>query len=168
MEQDSSHHTWSAKVLVRALTPQLPQPLTWDPTPAAPPVLGTPWSSALPVPTELHCPCTCAWTGPGLHCGHPCLLLLQPPTWISQTAGTCCVTTPPLTTTGHQGKQLFPPRLSHSGAVRLCPEQGGHCFQRCAHLWLLACLPAWNSPILHFQPRKSPGSSWAWAQGGLR
>lgn len=67
MEQDSSHHTWSAKVPVRALRPQLPQPDS----------PGTPRQQP-PLFWELHgahtCLCPQSYTVhvpvPGLLCGH--------------------------------------------------------------------------------------------------
>lgn len=98
------HHKWSAKVPVRALRPQLPQP----DSPGSPP-------QQHPLFWELHgahtCLCPRSYTVhvpvPGLLRGHSCLLLLQLPSWISQTTGT----------SGHHGKQLFPARLSHSGAL---------------------------------------------------
>lgn len=155
MEQDSSHHTWSAKIPVRALRPQLPQPDLPGSPPQQHPLFWelhgahtclSPWSYTVYVPV------------PGLLCGHSCLLLLQLPSWISQTAGT-----------SFDSHWTSWEAAAPTKAIPLwCPEQGSHCSQHCGHLWLLACLPAWNSPILPLQPQKSQGSLWALSQGSLR
>lgn len=150
MEQDSSPQMVSKGPCQGPQTATAPARLTWEPTPAAPPVLGAPWSSHLPVPTELHCPCTCAWTAPWA--------LLSP-------------AAPAAQLDFPDNRNLWTSREAAvpSKAIPLwCPEQGGHCSQHCGHLWLLACLPAWNSPILRLQPQKSQGSLWALSQGSLR
>lgn len=148
MEQDCSDHTWPAKVPVKG-----PQDSSGTPCP------GSSMSSAETAqplsPQSFTAMYLCL---DGLHWGHSCLLLLQLPSWIPQTSGT--------SSDSHWTPQgaAAPTKASLPGAVGLCPEQGQHY----GHLWLPACLPAWNSPILRFQPQKSPGSSWAWRQGGLR